>query len=161
MPNTQAIGVAYADPEFQSVAVTGAVSAASASVTGAVSAGSVSATSVTGTTVTASGSLVIKSATVAAAGSNQGNAAAVTAGFTLVTDANATKGVVLPAASAGLVVIIKNADAANAVLKVYPASGDAINALAANASYDMAAKTSMLLVAYDATTWYTVPLLAS
>jgi len=69
MPNTQAIGVAYADPEFQSVAVTGAVSAASASVTGAVSAGSVSATSVTGTTVTASGSLVIKSATVAAAGS--------------------------------------------------------------------------------------------
>lgn len=161
MPNTQAIGVAYADPEFQSVTVSGAVSAASASVSGAVSAGSVTATSVSGTTVTASGSLVIKSATVAAAGANQGNAAAVTAGFTLVTGADAAKGVVLPAASAGLVVIIKNADAANAVLKVYPASGDAINALSANASYDMAAKTSMLLVAYDATTWYTVPLLAS
>jgi len=156
MPNTQAIGVAYADPEFASVTVTGAVSAASAAVTGAVTAASVSAT-----TVTASGSLVIKSATVAAAGANQGNAAAVTAGFTLVTGADATKGVVLPAASAGLVVIIKNADAANAVLKVYPASGDAINALSANASYDMAAKTSMLLVAYDSTTWYTVPLLAS
>lgn len=167
MPNTKAVGVAFADPEFESVTVTGAVSAASAAVTGAVSAASVSASgavsgaSVSGTTVTASGSLVIKSATVAAAGSNQGDAAAITAGFTLVTDANATKGVVLPAASAGLVVIIKNADAANAVLKVYPASGDAINALAANASYDMAAKTSMLLVAYDATTWYTVPLLAS
>lgn len=31
MPNTQAIGVAYADPEFQSVTVTGAVSANSIS----------------------------------------------------------------------------------------------------------------------------------
>jgi hypothetical protein len=145
MPNTQAIGVAFADPEFQSVDVTGAVSAAS----------------VSASTVTASGSLVIKSATVAAAGSNQGTATAVAAGFTLVTGADAAKGVVLPAASAGLIVIIKNADAANAVLKVYPASGDAINALAANASYDMAAKTSVLLVAYDSTTWYSVPLLAS
>jgi hypothetical protein len=150
MPNTQAIGVAYADPEFQSVTVSGAVSA-----------DSVTATTVTATTVTASGSLVLKSATVAATGSAQGDAAAVTAGFTLVSAADGTKGVILPAASAGLVVIIKNADAANAVLKVYPASGVAINALSANASYNMAAKTSMLLVAYDATTWYTVPLLAS
>lgn len=156
MPNTKAVGVAFADPEFESVSVTGAVTAASASVTGAVSAGSVS-----GSTVTASGSLVIKSATVAATGSDQAGAAALAAGFTLVTDANATKGVRLPAASAGLVVIIKNADAANAILKVYPASGDAINAITADGAYSMAAKTSMLLVAYDSTTWYTVPLLAS
>ena len=156
MPNTQAVGVAFADPEFQSVTVTGAVSAASAAVTGAVT-----ADSVTAGTVTASSSLVIKSATVAAAGTNQGTAAAVAAGFTLVTAADGTKGVILPAASAGLVVIIKNADAANAILKVYPATGDGINAVAVNSSYDMAAKTSMLLVAYDATTWYTVPLLAS
>jgi len=34
MPNTKATGVAYLDPEFESVTVTGAVSAASASVTG-------------------------------------------------------------------------------------------------------------------------------
>ena len=70
MPNTQAIGVAYADPEFQSVSVIGAVSAASASVSGSLTAGSVSSAS-----VTASGNLFIKSATVAAAGSNQGTAA--------------------------------------------------------------------------------------
>lgn len=145
MPNTQAVGVAYADPEFQSVSVTGALTA-----------GSVSSAS-----VTASGNLFVKSATVAAAGSTQGTAAAVAGGFTLVTAADGTKGVVLPAAAAGLVVIIKNADAANAILKVYPASGDAINAIAADSAYSMAAKTSMLLVAYDATTWYTVPLLAS
>lgn len=39
MPNTKAVGVAYSDPEFESVTVTGAVAA-----TGAVSAASVTAT---------------------------------------------------------------------------------------------------------------------
>ena len=34
MPNTKAVGVAYADPQFESVTVTGAVSAASISSTG-------------------------------------------------------------------------------------------------------------------------------
>jgi hypothetical protein len=35
MPNTKAVGVAYSDPEFESVSVTGGVSAASVSATGA------------------------------------------------------------------------------------------------------------------------------
>jgi hypothetical protein len=56
---------------------------------------------------------------------------------------------------------VKNADAANAILKVYPDTGDAINALAANAALSMAAKTSAVFVAFDATTWYTIPLLPS
>jgi hypothetical protein len=34
MPNTKAVGVAYSDPEFESVTVTGAVAAASVSATG-------------------------------------------------------------------------------------------------------------------------------
>ena len=34
MPNTKAIGVAYSDPEFESVTVTGAITGASVSVTG-------------------------------------------------------------------------------------------------------------------------------
>lgn len=34
MPNTKAVGVAYSDPEFESVSVTGAVSAGSISSTG-------------------------------------------------------------------------------------------------------------------------------
>jgi hypothetical protein len=38
MPNTKAIGVAYSDPEFESVRVTGAASVASVSSTGAVTA---------------------------------------------------------------------------------------------------------------------------
>lgn len=37
MPNTKAVGVAFADPEFESVTVTGAVSAASVAATGKVS----------------------------------------------------------------------------------------------------------------------------
>lgn len=99
--------------------------------------------------------------TVAATGSAQGDAAQLASGFSLVTGADATKGAVLPAAEAGMVAIVKNEDSANAVLPLYPASGDGINALAADASLDMAAKTSVLLVALDATTWYTLPLLPS
>lgn len=101
----------------------------------------------------------IPSATVVAAGDSQATATEIATGFTLVTGADAAVGAKLPAAAAGKVCIVKNAD--NAVLKLYPETDDAINALAANASLDMAAKTSVLLVAYDATTWYTLPLLPS
>lgn len=48
MPNTKATGVAYGDPEFESVNVTGAATAASVAATGAVSA-------YTGTAVPAGG----------------------------------------------------------------------------------------------------------
>ena len=47
MPNTKAIGVAYADPQFESVTVSGPVTATSAAVSGPV----------TATTVTASGAV--------------------------------------------------------------------------------------------------------
>lgn len=99
--------------------------------------------------------------TTAATGNNQATAAAVAAGFVLVTAADATKGVKLPAAVAGTYVILKNN--ANAVLKLYPGTDDKINGGAANAEYTagVAAYASMILVAYDATDWYTVPLLAS
>ncbi len=41
MPNTKAVGVAYSDPEFESVTVTGAVTSASVAVTGAITGASV------------------------------------------------------------------------------------------------------------------------
>ena len=44
MPNTKAIGVAYSDPQFDSVTVTGAVTAASVAATGAVTGSSVTVT---------------------------------------------------------------------------------------------------------------------
>lgn len=100
-------------------------------------------------------------ATVAALGSDQAGAAQLALGFTLVTAADATKGVKLPAAAPGLMAIVKNEDSADAVLKLYPATGDAINAGATNAALAMAAKTSCQLTAYDTTTWYTVPLVPS
>jgi secreted PhoX family phosphatase len=145
MPNTKPVGVAFSDPEL----------VAGTTITGAtISGGTVSATDITTT-----GGLYIKSATVAATGSTQSDAASVSDGFTLVSAADATKGVKLPAAVAGRTVILKNN--ANAVLKVWPASGDGINAITVDSNYVLAAFTSSLLVAYDSTTWYSVPLLAS
>lgn len=109
----------------------------------------------------ATGKVAVDTATVAADGSNQSEATAIADGFTLVTAANAAKGVKLPAAAAGTLCFIKNEDSANAVLKVYPNTDDAINAIAANTEIDMAAKTSAVFIAYDVTTWYTIPLLPS
>lgn len=145
MPNTKPVGVAFSDPEL----------VAGTTITGAtISGGTVSATDITTT-----GGLYIKTATVAATGSTQSDAASVSDGFTLVTAADATKGVKLPAAIAGRTVILKNGAAA--ILKVWPASGDGINAIVVDSNYVLAANTSSLLVAYDSTTWYSVPLLAS
>ena len=101
------------------------------------------------------------SATVAAAGTIQGDAEAITTGITWVTAANATKGVKLPTAAAGLMCIVKNDDTANAALKVYPNTSDTINALSTNVAISIAAKTACMFVAYDATAWFTVPLLPS
>lgn len=100
----------------------------------------------------------IPTATVAAAGTVQGDAAAIVEGFTLVTGST-DAGVKLPSAVAGMQVIIKNNVAGN--MKVWPNTSDAINAIAANSAYTMATVTSALFVAYDATTWYTIPLVAS
>ena len=169
MPNQNSIGIAYTDQvinggtidntviggttkaagSFTTVTATGAVTGASLATTGAVS----------GTTVTSSAGFIMPSATVAAAGTNQATAAAIATGFTLVSAADTTKGILLPAAAAGLTCVIKNNAAA--VLKVWPASGDAINAIAVDSNYVLASLTSTLLVAYDSTTWYSVPLLAS
>jgi hypothetical protein len=110
-------------------------------------------------TGTVTGNLVIPTATVAAAGTTAADAGVLTTGFTLVSAADATKGVVLPAAAAGKVVIIKNGAAA--VLKIWPATGDAINAIAVDSAFSVASLVSLMLVAYDATTWYSVPLLPS
>lgn len=101
----------------------------------------------------------IPTTTVAAAGSIQGDAAALSLGFNLVTGADDTKGVLLPAAVAGSVVIIK-VDA-GADLKVWPATGDAINAIAANSAMTVVDDVCFMLIALDGTTWYTLPLLPS
>jgi len=102
---------------------------------------------------------LIPTATVAAAGTTAANAGALVTGFNLVTGADDTKGVVLPAAAAGKVVIIKVGDGAD--LKIWPASGDAINAIAADSAMTVVDDVCLMLIALDATTWYSLPLLPS
>ena len=99
------------------------------------------------------------SATVAASGTGSGDSP-ITTGFTMVTAANDTKAVTLPAAVAGLVCIVKNN--AGADLKVFPASGDKINGgTATTGNLLMADNTAVLFAAYDGTDWYSVSLVAS
>lgn len=70
-------------------------------------------------------------ATVAAAGTNQGTAAALTAGVTnFVTGADGAKGVILPAPTLGKTVVYNSSASA---LWIYPASGGTINGASANA----------------------------
>jgi hypothetical protein len=90
--------------------------------------------------------------TIAAAGSAQGDAEALTGSFNTVTGADGTKGVVLPAARAGLKVDVYNSVATNG-LKVYPATGDDINDGTTNAAITIEGKTLASFTAVDATTW--------
>jgi predicted RecA/RadA family phage recombinase len=102
----------------------------------------------------------IPAATVAAAGTDQTDAAAIATGFTLVTAADGDKGVILPTAAAGKVCILKNSEAAQ--LKVWPGTDDKINGgTATTGQLTMANSTAAIFIAYDATDWYTLPLLPS
>lgn len=96
---------------------------------------------------------------LAATGTVQADAAQLIAGFNYVTGADDAKGVKLPGAKKGLAVIIKVGPGAD--LKVWPATGDAINDGSANASITVVDDVCFMLVAKDTTNWYTLPLLPS
>jgi len=103
---------------------------------------------------------LIPTATVAASGTGSGDSP-VTTGFTLVTAADGTKAVTLPTAVAGAVCIIKS-EQAGQILKIFPNTTDTINGgTHTTGSLDIAAQTIVMLVAYDAADWYSVPLLPS
>ena len=150
MPNTKPVGVAFSDPELVSgTTITGATISGSTLTTATVSG--------TGTFTT----LAVDVAKPAAAGSTRADATAMTASFNWVTAADATKGVVIPAPTAGRIIIVKNDDTANAILKVYAPGSAKINGVAGSTAFSMAAKTACLFVAYDTTDWFSVPLVAS
>lgn len=92
------------------------------------------------------------SAVVAALGTNQSTAAALIAGANAVTAGDGTKGVRLPLAVAGLRVRVINTAAA--VLKVYPATGAAINALGANVAFALGQARDAEFVCSAALQWY-------
>ena len=156
MPNTKPVGVAFADPDLVSgTTITDA----------AISGGTIAGATITNATISsgtaAVSSLNLNVAKPAAAGSTRADATALTASFSWVTGADAAKGVVLPAPTAGRVIAIKNDDTANAVLKVYAPGSAQINSVAGSTAFSMAAKTACFFVAYDATDWFSIPLVAS
>ena len=101
----------------------------------------------------ATGGITYTPGTLAAAGSVQGDAAAITDRVTTVTASDATKGVILPATpGVGDVYHIINTVAA--VLKIYPGSGDAINASSANAAVSVAASVPTMCIATSTSQWW-------
>lgn len=142
MSNQIAIGVAYKDQAIEGGTIDNSPIGAATPSTGAFT------------------SVAIKTSTVAATGSSNTDAAALTTGFNLVTAADATKGVILPDSVAGTMIYVKNSSAS--ALKVYPDASAAINALTATTgAYSMAAQTTSIFIAYSATQWYSLPLVAS
>lgn len=100
--------------------------------------------------------------TLAAVGTNQATAGAVTAtspGFIYATGGNNAVGIVLPSSSNGTIYMVKNA--ASDILFVYPGVNCTINAIAANTKLDMASVTSAFFVKHNTTAWFTCPLLPS
>ena len=157
-------------PTITGPTVTGTVAGAATYTTPTLASPVVTTPTITGGTIDST--MVITGAniffnknTFVAAGTMQSDAVAMSLnapGTILVTGADGTKGARLVLASAGgLVYFIKNADADNAILNVYPATGDAINALGANNPIAMAAKTSAIFMCVAVGTWLTIPLVPS
>lgn len=92
---------------------------------------------------------------ISAAGTTQGTATALTKDQNEVTTVAAGSGVKLPASTAGNAIAVANAQATNALL-VYPATGDAINALAANTALSLAAGKNAIFFCCAAGKWYAV-----
>lgn len=97
-------------------------------------------------------------ASLSATGNTQGTALALTTSINEVTTvaAGVNDGVIVPAvvASPYSKIAIRNASAAN--LNIYPATGQSINALAANAPYVLAATTGILLCKISTSRWITI-----
>ena len=95
-------------------------------------------------------------AVTAFAGGGQTSAVQIADGITRVTTvASAADSVKLPLAKAGTIVLVINAAAANAVA-IFPATGDVINALSANASISVAANKTIYFVCAVDGTWNSI-----
>jgi hypothetical protein len=101
------------------------------------------------------GILSAASAITASATSDQAGATQLAAGINVVsTVGTAGDSVKLPAAVAGTLVLVKNTSANS--MDVFPATGDAINALSANAAYAVATVKAALFFCAAAGTWHTI-----
>ena len=93
-------------------------------------------------------------ASVAAAGTDQGTATALTKTVNIVTSATTNQGVKLPTAAAGVSVTIINTTAVT--IKVYPSTSDVIDEGTVNVAVNLAAYSSVQLVAQDTQDWYRI-----
>lgn len=108
-----------------------------------------------GNVITTSYNIRSITAGIAAAGSTQGTATALTKEINVVsTVSSGANGVVLPTAVAGMVLIINNTSADT--LNVYPATGGNINSGSVNAAYPHGSGASLQYYATSDTQWYTV-----
>jgi len=92
---------------------------------------------------------------IAAAGTVQGNATAITKEFNLVSSVpSSSNGVVLPTAVAGMAISIVNST--STTMNVYPAAGAQINALGTNIPLTHSGNATLQYIALTSTQWYTV-----
>jgi hypothetical protein len=94
--------------------------------------------------------------TTAAGGTAIGNAAAVSQGYTLVTNANNSAAVLLPVGTVGMRVELQNG-VATATLQVFPQVNAAINNLAANAVYNRPNAANRTFTYTAANQWWAAP----
>lgn len=92
-------------------------------------------------------------AAVTPAGSSQSDGTAITAKINVITGADGTKGVVLPAGDGDTAVYLLYSATATNACKVYPPTGGSINAGAANAAFSMTAQKPTLFVRVSSTQW--------
>jgi len=108
---------------------------------------------------TTQNALILGTQSVAAAGSNQGSAGAITAqggAVVIVSAADNTKGVILPLLSdctVGEVYLVMN-NLSNKTLEIFPGSGDAINVSSDNTAITVAADTITMFIKMDSAEWF-------
>jgi hypothetical protein len=97
---------------------------------------------ITGGNVTSNNYVIVSTSnSITAAGTTQSDATQLTKSINIVTTVPASSGVKLPAAEAGMRIIVRNST--STALKVYPNTGAAIEPALANAAYTLNATTSM------------------
>jgi hypothetical protein len=97
---------------------------------------------ITGGNVTSYNYVIVSTSnSITAAGTTQSDATQLTKSINIVTTVPASSGVKLPAAEAGMRIIVRNST--STALKVYPNTGAAIEPALANAAYTLNATTSM------------------
>jgi hypothetical protein len=106
-----------------------------------------------GSLTVTTGTSLSTTASITATGSSQGTATALTTTYNIITSASAGTGVILPTASAGLLVTIVNRGAN--FVNLYPATGATMDGLPANNPIQIPVNGTITLEAASTTSWFT------